>query len=449
MKPLFWSVLLQWSRFGINAVVFLVTARFLSLEEFGAFATAFGAIKLMQGLHKAGISETVVIKKASALRLGALFALGCLSGFILAATYLTFAIILGFDRSFLYMAVVPVFLGVSATSDGLLRKQLNMRALALRTLFSQIVAATVTFVALTLDAGAAALILFTTLNSFLSATLSVMLARWLPTRPPTVWQIRLTLKTVLQIAGRDGLNSGIYPLIQIIIGMFIGLPAAGAFQIATRVMSMLDALTLAPLRYLALPKFAAHKTGPVFEAEIQRSLKLSAICACWVWFGLAASTNEVLTLIVGAEHAVAVTPVLQALIPLGLGAALTMTFTQALMAKGATKLIVTRAVLTFGLSLLLTLFLFGFEPTPTHLAMALSTANLTVLVWFLREVSLKLPFPLLGYSSFLPPIFVGSAMFLLIHQSNFSLSGQIATGTLIYLLGLVISYTKVRSRLQV
>ncbi|MEO9459476.1 MAG: oligosaccharide flippase family protein, partial [Lentilitoribacter sp.] len=122
MKPIFWSVLLQWSRFGVSAFVFLTATRFLSLQEFGAFATAFAAIKLTQGFHKAGISETIVIKTTSTLRLNALFALASIFGIIFAGAYLTFATWFGIDRTFLPLAIIPVFLGISATSDGLLRK---------------------------------------------------------------------------------------------------------------------------------------------------------------------------------------------------------------------------------------------------------------------------------------------------------------------------------------
>jgi len=61
MSPRFWSFALQWSRVGINAGLFLIAARFLTLAEIGAFATVFAPIRLTQGLHKAGIGESVII----------------------------------------------------------------------------------------------------------------------------------------------------------------------------------------------------------------------------------------------------------------------------------------------------------------------------------------------------------------------------------------------------
>ena len=442
MKPLFWSLLLQWSRFGINAFVFLSATRFLSLEEFGAFATAFGAIKLAQGFHKAGISETVVIKTASPLRLNTLFTFAFVSGFFIAAGYLLLATFLETDPSFLLLAIIPVFMGLSATSDGILRKQLKIRAIALRTFFSQTVAASITFIALKLGAGATALVIFALLNTVLSGMFSILFAGWLPTKRPSLKHMRLTIKTVLHIAGRDCLNSGILPLAQVAIGICIGFSAAGAFQIATRIISMLDTLTLAPFRYLALPKLAAQKTNPNFGIEIRRSLKLSVNCVSWVWFGLASSTPQVLGTMIGTEHVGQITPILLGLIPLGLSAVFTMTLTQTVMALGQTKLNLTRAIMTFGLSLVFSVIVFGTVSTTEMIAIALSAANFIALIWYLREVSKRHSRSFFYYIDFVPPICSGLVMFACIYQSDFPLIGQIITGTLIYLVVLTIFHLR-------
>jgi O-antigen/teichoic acid export membrane protein len=430
MSQLFWSILLQWSRFGLNAVVFLLAARALSLHQFGAFATAFALITLTQGIHKAGIAETVVIKPATPLRLHALFGLAITFGFVLSAFYLLVALGMGFSCSLYFLAVIPPVLGVSAVSDGLLRKRLNIRALALRTAFAQIIAAAFAMGALYADAGIAALVIFAVLNTALSGIISILLAGWMPTRFPNYKYMMRTLKTVLRIVGRDVLNSGVLPLAQISIGIFIGLPSAGAFQIATRVLSMLDALTLAPLRYLALPKLASLKTSQRFDIEVRQCLHLSAILACWVWFGLASSTPQVLGLIVGDAHAVLVTPILHALIPLGLSAALAMTFTQALMAKGLTKLVLSRAMFTFGLSAALAMAM--LQHSATHIAIGLSLANLLVLVWFLREALAKLSIQADAFKAIIPAVLSGIVMLLMLSTIAQPMAIRIALGTAVY-----------------
>lgn len=431
MNPLLWSIVLQWSRFGINAVVFLLAARVLTLREFGTFATAFALIKLAQGFHKSGVVETVVIKMPTANRLHALFGISLFFGALLSSSYLLVALKFGVTNPLLPLATIPTLLGISAVSDGILRKHLNIRALALRTTASQSLAATIALIALLNGFGIAALVVFAVLNTALSALISIILAAWFPTALPSLKNMRLTLGTVLRIAGRDVLNSGVLPITQLAIGVFIGLPAAGAFQIATRVLSMLDALTLAPLRYIALPKLAAINAGAAYNSEITKSLYLSAVFGCWVWFGLASSTTKILGLIVGAEHAVTVEPILLALIPIGVGAALSMTFTQALLGKGETRLVLSRALWTFLLSSILTIPM--FLHSTLHVAVAVSLANLVVLAWFLKHASAKLSLGLDNLIPICPAIFSGFTMMLVVILSELPLAGRIALGTLTYI----------------
>lgn len=432
MSGLFWSALLQWSRFGLNAVVFLFAARVLSLEQFGAFATGFALIKLTQGIHKAGVSDTVVIKAATPLRLHALFGLALIFGLLVSALFLLMTILLELSSSLLALGLIPPLHGMSAVSDGLLRKRLNIRALAVRTAVTQSIAATVALVALHNGSGVAALVIFAVLNTTLTALLSIFLAGWVPKTIPKRRHIRLTFKTVMNISGRDFFNSGVLPLAQITIGLFVGLPSAGAFQIATRVLSMLDTLTLAPLRYLALPKFASLKNTQRFNSEIHRCLNLSTIFGCWVWFGLASSTSQLLGFIVGNTEALVIAPILQALIPLGLGTAFTMTFTQALMARGLTQLVLSRAIWTFGLSVAFTIPL--SQHSAINVAIALSSAHLLVSVWFVKSALLKLSIRTDIFMPVIPAALAGTVMMLVISAITVSLAGKFILGTATYFL---------------
>ena len=50
LKTIAWSGVLQWARVGINAVVFLILSRFLSLAELGAVAAAQAPVLVLQGI---------------------------------------------------------------------------------------------------------------------------------------------------------------------------------------------------------------------------------------------------------------------------------------------------------------------------------------------------------------------------------------------------------------
>ena len=115
-----------------------------------------------------------------------------------------------------------------------------------------------------------------------------------------------------------------------------------------------------------------------------------------------------------------------------LSAAFAMPFTQALLAKGMTKLVLSRAIWTFGLSAVLTIAMLQYSVV--YIAIALSVANLVVLVWFLKEACLKLTIRSDAFLSILPAFLSGTVRLLAISTTGQPLASRIAIGTMIYVL---------------
>lgn len=446
MTQHFWSFTLQWSRFGLNALVFLLAAKFLSLEEIGAFAIAFAPIKLTQGIHKAGVIEAVVIKAASPTRLNTLFGFSLISGITIGGAFFLCAPFFGLHWELTSLGFIPILLGVSSVSEGLLKKHLRIRALALRTATAQGIAACVTLLLLFNGAGAGALVTFAILNTGFSACISVALAQWCPNAVPTPRHLILSSRVILHIAGRDIINSGILPVTQIAIGLRFGLIEAGAFQIATRLLSMFDALTLSPLRFLALPKLKGISNPQVFKQEIENSFRHSLTLACWVWFGVVSATTEALELVIGSGPAIATTPILQILIPLGLSAAVTMPFAQALIARGQTRFVFNRAILVFILSVCFAMPM--FLHSTFAVTAALSVANLCVLAWFLFHAFGRLELPKRVLFVALQPVTAGMLMLTVLTALTLSLVTEILIGTTIYCIILCLCPWKSRIEIE-
>jgi O-antigen/teichoic acid export membrane protein len=60
-----WSIILQWSRFAIAAIVFICIANWLSLAEIGAFAMAAAPLRFLQVVHRTGITDAVIVARAN------------------------------------------------------------------------------------------------------------------------------------------------------------------------------------------------------------------------------------------------------------------------------------------------------------------------------------------------------------------------------------------------
>ncbi len=383
----FWASVLQWSRLGMNALVFLVVARFLSLAEIGAFATAAAPLRFFQVIHKSGIEDSVVILPDRRVGLDALFWLSIGLGL----TVIVISIAIGSGLSYLMpddagigpmlavLSLTSLCHGIGAVPDGLLRRDGQFRTLALRTLSSQGIAALATIVALWAGAGAWALVIFTLINGALATAISVVIAGWQPSRRwPTKGTMSPALRSTVTLSGRVLIGAAVQPVLQIGVGAASGLAAAGIFQIALRVLALLDAVTLAPIRFVALPRFS-RLTGDqaAQRTAILASLGLAGAFSAYVYLGTFAAAPDMLAVLVGGTNAGPTVPVLQMLCLSGLGSAAAAVINQALiggnLGAAAVRLSILQAVATFGLTFPV------LNHSVTAVAVGLTLAGLAVL----------------------------------------------------------------------
>lgn len=428
MRLHFWSFCLQWSRVGSNVLLFLVATQFLSLSEIGLFATAFAPIRLTQSLHRVGIVETVVILGRDETRYDALFALSV--GFGIALSLL-FAMVAGLTNTtaLFLLSLVPIANGFSAVSEGILRKKLKVQTLAIRTAIAQMLAMAVALALLLTGAGIWALVLFAVLNACITAVLSFYLANWRPKQSNTSQQMSVLLPTVMKISMKDLLGSAVLPMAQLMIGLFLGLSVAGAFQIATRIYNLIDALTLSPLRFVALPDLA-RRNRPL-RVKIKRQLSFSAWLAVWVWVVTLIFANDLLALVLRSDHAIAAAPILKALAGFGLCSAFMMPINQALTARNQTLLVLKRAVVMLITSLLL--LAPSLSISVTACALALSSGAVLTSVWYIR---VSLPILRLSYSDLFVAVLPVAAASLValctLFAPTWNVVLQICLGTLLY-----------------
>ncbi|SIT06305.1 Membrane protein involved in the export of O-antigen and teichoic acid [Roseivivax lentus] len=329
-----WAALLQWSRVGLSAFVFLLAARLLPIEEIGRYAVLLAPIRLFQNALRVGLSETVILGPDREGYHRALSGIGMAAGALATLGLGVAAWGLGMP---LLAALAPLpFLGaLGAVAEGILRKRMNLRALAIRTALAQTFAALVAGIALWRGAGIEALALFAVVAT---GTASFLALRAAPIGP--VWPSRrriALLRRPAQITCRDMLSSGLYPLAQVLVGAVFGLAAAGAFQMAVRLVQLTEALTLAPLKFAALP---ALRRVPGLLSD---TADATARIAFWAWPGLYVAAPDIALIAVGPAHAEAVAPVLRALAPFGLFCALSMPWLQAVAAARGTRFLLWRS----------------------------------------------------------------------------------------------------------
>ncbi|WP_425045978.1 oligosaccharide flippase family protein [Primorskyibacter sp. S87] len=370
MNTAFWSTILQWSRLGFSAALFLIATRFLTLAEIGAFATAFAPLRIAQALLRSGIGDLAILSNGPEAQ-RRVFTLSIMIGVLGAVGLAALGTCLAEPVGQYLYALAPFVLvqSIGQPAEAVLRRQLRIRALAIRTTVAQGLSATLALFSLLQGAGAWSLICFVALNVSLTAGISLVLAGQRPYISSDRAAIRDLLPVFFRLSLRDLAGSATLPLLQLAIGSQFGLPAAGSFQIASRILGLLDALAISPIRFIALPRFTVISPGQR-PAALLRSLRSTSAIACLIYPGAILAAPELLALAVGSDHAKTVAPLMAGFCLTGLINALAMPLTQALTAQGVVGLTLTRTVSV--LLLTLTLAVPGFFLSVTAISAALA-----------------------------------------------------------------------------
>lgn len=338
-----WSIILQWSRFGINTLVFLVLARWLSLEEIGAFAIAFAPINLIQLVQRAGFSETIVQgrKEASSFASTVFWmsaSFGLAMSFVMFCVSFFLAPLVESQSTGTYLAamsVIPALIGLAAVPEGLLRQRLEIRSLAIRTTVSTSVAGGLAIWLGHAGYGGWALTGFAIVNAFLSSVLVTVLVRWRPSGRPRMSDARNALPVLGALSGRSLVINATMPTIQLMVGTVLGPAAAGSFQIAHRFLTLAATATVTPLQFATLPLFVRVRDDAVrLRRTIVKTSGLVSVLCSPVYFGLLGTAPLLVPLAVGETNGEASVRVLQAMLLVGGHVGFFRVFAQALTAVG-------------------------------------------------------------------------------------------------------------------
>lgn len=338
-----WSVVLQLSRFGLNTILFLILARWLTLAEIGAFAAAFAPIRVLQIVQRSGFSEAIIQGDTdNSVFVTTCFWMAMAFGFVGAALLVVFSFFIGSLTNasdagafLIAMSVIPILVAVASIPEGLLRRRFEVRSLAIRTTVSISLAGLVALWLGYRGYGGWALTIFALANNALSTVLVLAMARWRPTGLPRLHEARKTLPIVAAISSREFAYSSISPIYQLMVAAALGPVAAGAFQIAQRFVTLAQTVTTTSLRFATLPILVQLRDSDarLGNALLETSGLLTLVSAP-VYLGLLAVAPHLLPLAVGADNGITTVPILQAMLLIGATISIHTLYTQALTATG-------------------------------------------------------------------------------------------------------------------
>lgn len=264
-----WSILASSGAQLFSFIVFVQIARMVGPEQFGLVALAAVLVDLTQTISAGGMSDAVIQRPelsdrdadtafwANAGSGVVFFALAFAAAGPLASLFRTPD--LGWAVRTLSMTFLITPLG--AIHSARLARTFGFRALAIRSLMSNLLSGALAIGIALAGGGVAALIAQRILSAASMAAISWLSFRWTPQPRFDPVAFRGMAQYGLKIVGAQILQQMSTRAVELIAGFALGPAAVGAIRVANRCVEMLIQVTVLPFQQVALPALARSQAS--------------------------------------------------------------------------------------------------------------------------------------------------------------------------------------------
>lgn len=305
-----WTVAASWLEQGVSALVFVVIARLISVEDFGIAAMAFAFLFLGEVLVRDTITEGIIERPAlEEGRLEATFV--ALIGFSIAVVLALVVVAQVAAKIYDHPAVAPLLIAASPTvlmiaiagvPTALLRRNLAYRALAIRSTAGVVAGGIVGIVMAVNDFGAWSLVGQRLVDIGLNSVFAFKAAGWRPQRWPGRADFALLRGLGPRVVLLRSLTLVIVQTPTVALGVFADPRAAGLFAMAARLVELVNALLVKPLQGVAQSALAAMKRQHQSTAQFYLDLnEVAALVGFAAFAGLGLIAGPVIGILLGSE----------------------------------------------------------------------------------------------------------------------------------------------------
>jgi PST family polysaccharide transporter len=290
---------------GITSISFLIVGLYLGPEEYGLYALVAGIIVLSEMVCEQSLSQAIVqMESVTNGLLSAVLHIG-----ISLAVIISIAMLLGgryiglyFDEprlaNLLYIAApLPILMSLSAVPMGMLRREMNFKALTKRTIYASGLSSVVGIVLVIIGYGALGLIIQTICYYSISVFMLWVQYKWRPTRSATVFDVKYIMKLSGANAGSKLSDYFETRGIEIIIGAVAGLQAMGVYAFASKIAQIAFQMLYSPILEVVLVGVARDKNRAV--DTINLGLLITSTLPAMVFYALACGAYPLLNILYG------------------------------------------------------------------------------------------------------------------------------------------------------
>ncbi|GJE15018.1 oligosaccharide flippase family protein [Methylobacterium longum] len=304
-----WVALDNMSAAALAFLFFVLTARYLSQEEFGVAALALGVIQIAQPLIESLFHDALIQKtELSDADIATAASASVVWSFVLTAAICVFSPFISEILSTPSLAIflVPlssicIFTGLAAVPAAIARRHMEFRRLAIRTILGRITGIGIGLAMLWQGFGVWSVVAQAIISSGLSAAL-LLVASPRPTGRLNWIQLKPLILFGLPTVGTQFLWYANSRLITLIIGGALGPIAAGNWNVATRFVEPLQALLATTVGQFLLPLLARkNDESHAMQQPFLTGTHAMATVLMPSFFGLAACSPIALVVLVGEK----------------------------------------------------------------------------------------------------------------------------------------------------
>lgn len=351
-----WAGILQWARLGINALVFVVLTRLLSLEDIGTVAIAQAPVLLAQSILGNSFQEYIVQKRRlSSTSISSIFWFAISAGIVFAIFVLILASFIaewqGIDEIKHYMsalALIPAMTAATGVCDGVMQRNLQTKKLAVRNFIASTVAGGVSIFLAYNSMGGWALVFFSLISASVGLVISIISSNAKPSFAFKLKHCTISLNKILVLGGRHFVIGLTIPCAQYAVGVNIGVREAGIFNIATRLYGLVDSFVMAPYRFVVFPLFSSYARSNKINLnnKILDAVLFAGVISNPAFLFLILLAPVILPIIFSSDNGAASVAAVQIFSIAGLVNAPTAVLKQVLIASGYAQTVFWRAVAT-------------------------------------------------------------------------------------------------------
>ncbi|HXV31595.1 MAG TPA: lipopolysaccharide biosynthesis protein [Sinorhizobium sp.] len=321
-----WAAVETWGRQVAMFAVFIVLARHLGPEAFGLATLAMVAPLILAGVVTRGIPDAIVQRpEIEPIHLDSAFWLLVATGATLSALIWMLAGVIAelFDEPLLeglvhWTCIIVAVQSLAAVPSAILKRELNFRLFALRTLTGTIVGGTLGLALAIAGYGMWSLVWMQVAKAIVETTVILVGSSWRPRMVYSYARCRelfgfagpIVVQTLWTFVNEE--------IPKVVLGLFFGPAAVGIYAIARRPLDLLAEFLLGPLTAIAMPAVSRVQREPEkIDHFFNTSVRMAGIAGFPAFIGFAAIAPIAVPLVFGSQWASAVVAV-QILMILGL-----------------------------------------------------------------------------------------------------------------------------------